>query len=378
MIEISQHSTTKSFVIAAAGFLLVFFGFFSPVHAQIIATTTVTISLCGDLITTPPEECDGEGTGNGEYSTSIAGRNCTPSCTWGPYCGDSILQASQGEECDDGNNTPGDFCSAACTIEAVTSSGGGGGVFTGGSLSPPPPAQVTIQGKAYPNSDVNILKDGEVIGVVRSDAKADFFFTTSGVTPGTVTFGFWSEDQNGLRSVAFTTTFQVIRGAATTISGIFLPPTIELDKRSVKQGEVVNISGQSVPEVTVRTFINSEEEIVKEVETDEEGNWVLPFDTSPLEEDIHTVKALFEIQSAGALLQSGLSQSISFFVGDGDISDFLDPDLNRDGKVNLIDFSILLFHWGGSGGSSDPPADINRDGTVNLTDFSILVFNWTG
>ena len=52
----------------------------------------------------------------------------------------------------------------------------------------------------------------------------------------------------------------------------------------------------------------------------------------------------------------------------------MSADLNRDGKVNLIDFSIMLFHWG----NPDPVADINEDGTVDLTDFSILLFNWTG
>jgi hypothetical protein len=49
-------------------------------------------------------------------------------------------------------------------------------------------------------------------------------------------------------------------------------------------------------------------------------------------------------------------------------------DLNRDGKVNLVDFSILLFNWKGS----DAVADINQDGTVSLTDFSIMLANWTG
>ena len=49
-------------------------------------------------------------------------------------------------------------------------------------------------------------------------------------------------------------------------------------------------------------------------------------------------------------------------------------DINGDGKVNLVDFSILLFHWG----TSDDIADLNEDGKVSLTDFSILLFNWTG
>jgi hypothetical protein len=53
-------------------------------------------------------------------------------------------------------------------------------------------------------------------------------------------------------------------------------------------------------------------------------------------------------------------------------------DLNRDGSVNLIDFSILIFWWQTTGGDSNPPADINQNGNVGLEDFSILLFNWTG
>jgi len=36
---------------------------------------------------------------------------------WEPHCGDSILDTNAGEECDDGNNTSGDDCSASCQIE---------------------------------------------------------------------------------------------------------------------------------------------------------------------------------------------------------------------------------------------------------------------
>jgi hypothetical protein len=49
-------------------------------------------------------------------------------------------------------------------------------------------------------------------------------------------------------------------------------------------------------------------------------------------------------------------------------------DLNCDGAVNLVDFSILLFNWN----SSAEVADINSDGTVSLPDFSIMLFYWTG
>ena len=49
-------------------------------------------------------------------------------------------------------------------------------------------------------------------------------------------------------------------------------------------------------------------------------------------------------------------------------------DLNGDGKVNLVDFSILLTHWN----TSDSIADLDSSGNVGLPDFSIMLFYWTG
>ncbi|MBI4136023.1 MAG: hypothetical protein HY481_00520 [Candidatus Vogelbacteria bacterium] len=50
------------------------------------------------------------------------------------------------------------------------------------------------------------------------------------------------------------------------------------------------------------------------------------------------------------------------------------PDLNGDGRVNLTDLSILLYHYE----KPNPPAqyDLNDDGLVNLTDLSILFYSW--
>ena len=50
-------------------------------------------------------------------------------------------------------------------------------------------------------------------------------------------------------------------------------------------------------------------------------------------------------------------------------------DLNNDSRVDLVDFSILLFNWGVP---KDPIADLNKDGKVDLVDFSILLYWWTG
>jgi len=51
-------------------------------------------------------------------------------------------------------------------------------------------------------------------------------------------------------------------------------------------------------------------------------------------------------------------------------------DINEDGKVNLVDFSILLYWFGKP--LNDKGVDLNGDGEIDLSDFSILAFYWTG
>jgi hypothetical protein len=108
--------------------------------------------------------------------------------------------------------------------------------------------------------------------------------------------------------------------------------------------------------------------------SDSDGQWSTTYNTAGLGRDTYRVRA-----SAEQVDGKNTDFSEYEFYGIGQKADVpLAPDLNRDGFVNLIDFSIMLFWWQTSGGDSDPPADINQDGNVSLTDFSILLFNWTG
>lgn len=353
-------------------------------HAQFTASTTVDISVCGNGIVEPPLEVCDDGVNNGQYATSTAGRNCLPNCSgYGPYCGDGILQEAYGEQCDDGalNGTAGDGCSASCQIESTAPLPGpgsapqGAGPFTNGTFTQPNPTEVIIKGQAYPDASVNILDDGATIGVVQADSDANFYFSTTDVTPGVATFGFWAQDANGLKSIALTTTVTITANAATTISGEFLPPTISIDQRQLQQGGTLTISGQSAPLVTVETYVHSANPTVITTSSDSSGNWKVLFDTKPLQNNqLHTVDADFVTAANGATARSELSQSISFFLGNGSGNKGYIADLNGDGKVNLADFSILLYYWG----TSTPLADLNGDGKVDLQDLSILLYYWTG
>ncbi|MCD4762270.1 hypothetical protein K8R32_04915, partial [bacterium] len=178
-----------------------------------------------------------------------------------------------------------------------------------------------------------------------------------------------------LKSTLLTLTFRIISGAVTTITGVYIAPTIEVDKKSVIQGESVTIYGQTVPETEVHVHIHSEEKFIEQTNSEDSGSWQLVFDTDPLDEDFHIAKALFQIEADGNIIKSGFSKSVSFYVGRiGGEAACPEADLNKDSSVNLTDFSILLFYWL----TDNACADQNQNGTVDLIDFSIMMFYWTG
>jgi cysteine-rich repeat protein len=342
------------------------------------ATTTLTLSICGNLIVDDGEECDVLGE-TGVYSTTIVGRQCSTVCQFGPYCGDGILQTQYSEECDDGNNDNADFCSAICKIEPAGSGGGGssggGSGGGGGSDTELGDTIISVTGLAYPGRTVNIILDSETVGTVRTNNLGRFDFTTD-ASPGTASLGFWSTDAQNTRSITLNTTFDVTQGAVTNITGIILPPTIRVSTANVNPGDVVTVSGQSVPNASIEVVVDNNTRTEKTT-ADSSGAWTLALNTTGISTAQHTLKARSITGTPPLTTQSSFSTALQLFVGvNGTVA--TPSDLNRDGKVNLIDFSILIFWWGTSGGNSNPPADINGNARVGIEDFSILLFNWTG
>ncbi len=47
-------------------------------------------------------------------------------------------------------------------------------------------------------------------------------------------------------------------------------------------------------------------------------------------------------------------------------------DVFSDGKIDILDFNVLMGNWGGSG-----TGDINHDGAVDILDFNMLMANWS-
>lgn len=358
-------------------------GTFVPdvLHAQSpveIATTTLRVGICGNGMVDPGQDCDVPGQ-TGEYSTTIDGRQCDVDCTWGPYCGDGVLQTQYGEECDDGTNTEDGFCTADCQIILAGAGGGGssggGSSSSGGGETELGDTQVRITGQGYPNTTINILLDGENVGTVRTSGDGTFEFLT-GTAPGTASLGVWADDNENVRSITYSTTFDVTQAAITTVDNVMLPPTITLSTQNIDPGDTVIAEGQAIPNETVELHVGSDGPVF-ETEAGANGRWEIEVETDALASAEYTVRARSVTGSGGLTTESSFSNSLQLFVGvDGTPSS--SADLNRDERVDLVDFSILVFWWGTDAGDSDPSADINQDSSVNLADFSILLFNWTG
>jgi hypothetical protein len=222
---------------------------------------------------------------------------------------------------------------------------------------------------------VNFILDTKSVGSVRANSTGRFTFTTD-ATAGSASLGVWATDSAGVKSITINSTFDVTDGAVTNVNGLILPPTISVPTQRINPGSVTLISGQAIPNAQVEVHFNNSE-IVERATSSASGRYEISFNTSRLRVAEHTIKARSVTGTPPLRLQSGFGTSLQLFIGvDGKVT--TPSDLNRDGKVDLIDFSIMIFWWQTNGGDSDPAADINGNGRVGLEDFSILLFNWSG
>jgi hypothetical protein len=260
-------------------------------------------------------------------------------------------------------------------------SGGGGGGGGGGAPYVPPTASqagASFKGIAYPTSNITLLQNGQFIATTQAGPDAMFEIDLSNISVGTNNFTVYAVDPSGNRSTPQTFQLAATAGATTVVSGIFFPPTISADKTKVKKGNVVTFFGYTVPQATVTVTIHSANPITKSVSSDDGGVWKYQLNTGALAYGDHTASA-YATTGSGVTPDSAIT---TFTVGTEDVAAPVantapaKGDFNGDGKVNLIDFSILAYWYG----RPNPPAefDLNGDGKINLIDFSTLAYYWTG
>jgi hypothetical protein len=257
------------------------------------------------------------------------------------------------------------------TPSGPSGGGGGGGNFLKG-------GDVTISGSGIPGAALVILKDGKITKESQTDFSGSFTEQFTSLDRGTYTWGVYLKDPDGNLSSTYNSTIYLVGGTNNIIAPVYLSPTIKAASTTVGLGSTVALSGYAIPISTVQVIMNKQgdplnSKIVSATTTaNGNGSWKLSLPTDGLAKGTYEVKAQSLI---GKKDQSVFSPTLYIGIGQNPNPNFKNrADLNRDGKVNLIDFSILLFNWK----TADSTADINLDGTVNLTDFSIMLANWTG
>ncbi len=310
----------------------------------------------------------------------------------GPYTYTSVGNVLSSTETGLTNGTPyyfvvrvkdalGNFIATSTESTATPTGSGGGSSSTsssgsssgGGSIFP---GVVTFSGLAYPGATIQVLTDGVVSNTALTAADGSFTISTGGLASGGYMFVLIAKDSDGNYSSLYSIPLQV--AGQTTVTGILLSPTISLDPQVVKRGDSVTVSGFAEPGSITYVVLGNEARLLGQIAVPATGRYELKLDSSLYEE------GLYSITTRATLQGKTVPTSRQVFLQVGKETVHKPPtvcaagkgDLNCDGRVNLVDFSIMIY-WVDR---PNPPVsvDLSHDGKITLEDFSILVYYWTG
>lgn len=256
---------------------------------------------------------------------------------------------------------------------SITISDGTGG---GGGPAVKNPATLTFNGFAYPGAVITYLRNGTVVGT--SLARSDGTFTnTVSINPGLITFGVFARDDDGLTSATANIILNVKANTKIDISNIFLSPTITADRFRLQRGGTLRIFGSAFPETLIRLFSNLSpgNNPIATINTGAGGTWEYLYQTERLGEGEYSLKVNAQIDNP--FMISSFSENLEFTIAELACSG---ADFNFDTRVNIIDFSILIFYWQKNpsiGEITNICTDLNTDEIVDIYDFSILMHQWT-
>lgn len=253
----------------------------------------------------------------------------------------------------------GGYVSVSATVETILSS-------------------INLSGFTGPNSFTTLTENGNVIGTTVSGGTGNFVFVVNALAPGAHTYTIFSTDVTGRGTTQTTLNLFLLASTTTTVTGILLSPTIEIDVAEIDPGETVTVNGIAKPNSQINIFLEAPLRSYT-TSTDIAGIWSFTLSSTETASLLPGQYIIYTNVQDGLGSQSITSPTVTFRVLSPNTSNpppacnISRGDLNCDSVTNLVDFSILLFHWQ----TNHAVADINGDGRVNLTDFSIMMFYFT-
>jgi hypothetical protein len=264
-------------------------------------------------------------------------------------------------------------------VPGPTPTGTAGGGGSGSIIN----ATVTLSGFAFPNAKLTLLKDGQVSTTLIANADGTFRILMNNLAFGNYQLSVYADDVLGNSSAPYTVNVAAFSSQPYQFDNIIIPPTITSSGLISEIGKPFYVSGYAPPGSTVTLEVPGVAVLASAL-ADNGG--------------FYRIEGVYSLQPGIAALRTkasynGISSPYSkpvqmlFYVA-GTVPGLpgttppppaqygICVDYNRDRRVNLIDFSILLFWFG----KSNPPAtiDCNGDRAVDIKDFSILMYFWTG
>jgi hypothetical protein len=312
-----------------------------------------------------------------------------------PGCGDGFVESGEscdltalnGQSCSTLGFSGGMLsCSASCVFDTsacVLTSGGGGG---GGSHTNLAKSLVAFEGKTIPLGTITLLIDGVIAATTTADQVGQFAFQARNLPKGTYQFDLYGTDPNGVATASYSLRSTLSSKSVLKIDGIFLGPSLTSDMLEAAYGAPLRFSGYGV--LNSRTILTLRDQYghttFYTASTTVQGAYAFTADTGMLQ------KGYYSISAQSFIGTSSSSPSRTIWVRIGEVNKprstevAICPqrgDLNKDCKVNLTDFSILMF-WYRQTLTGDfiqrEKTLLSGDGTADLVDFSIILFNWTG
>jgi hypothetical protein len=227
---------------------------------------------------------------------------------------------------------------------------------------------VRFVGEAFPDAMVTFTRNGTVVGTTTADGGSAFDKTLLSQDLGSADYGIFATDSANRNTATVTYNINVLPNTTVITSGILLPPTFAVIRNPIKRPQLQSNLGVGRHNSTVTIFYSGSkygDNWSISTGSNAAGSWGPATLNQTLHLGTYTTRAVLQTPSSAI---SPSTQIITFQV-------LLSADLNNDNRVNLTDFSILMFFYNQN---TTKPADINDDGRVNLTDFSVMLFHWTG
>jgi hypothetical protein len=265
--------------------------------------------------------------------------------------------------------------------------GGGGGGGGGTNYSPAPETGVVaFSGLAFPGATIRLLRDGVVIKSVSGDSFGNFKGDVI-LTPAAYQLGFSATDELGRHTALLVKPAVISAGSTTTLSELLLSPTFEVDRASAMKGESIGVSGYAFPGSLVTLYVSKDPALLKDVYVNqlpaaESGFYSHRFFVDDYPRGVYVART----RSATGTLVSPLSEPDTFELTL--MEDEKKPerlcrlgDLNDDGDVDLVDFSIATYWYKKTLRApflEKEAACLNNDRKIDIFDFSLMAYYWTG